>query len=149
MVCLPQTADHPDACAKVWRLLEGCSWSPVVSLLGSLLKPPRPRCPPAAHLQAVKGGWGLRADSRTLQASHAAELAAKIARVATDPSFASKAAAVGAILKAHPRRVRRGRTARAGRCPFWQWRSSEAWPQGAEQPPALPTPLACGIEPSH
>ena len=40
---------------------------------------------------------------RALDASRSAELAAAIARVAREPSFASNAAAVGAVLRAHPR----------------------------------------------
>ena len=56
-----------------------------------------------AHLQAAKGGWGLEFDSHQLGAATAAKLAALIERVASEPSFSSAAAAVSAVLRAHPR----------------------------------------------
>jgi hypothetical protein len=54
-------------------------------------------------LQAAAGGWGVKFDSRELETPGSHKLAALLERVASEPSFKSAAAAISAVLRAHPR----------------------------------------------
>jgi hypothetical protein len=56
-----------------------------------------------ARVQAAAGGWGVKFDSRQLETPDSPKLAALLERVASEPSFKSAAAAISALLRAHPR----------------------------------------------